>query len=128
MRKVIQGIGVSEYPFNKLSPTPEIAYRVWIFNAPRRAGNTTILIDCYIQLLMRGFEIHIQDHYDNNVAHDLLLRRIIDRLRIEHHGLTLLFNKQHYLMKVKQGDENMKHYEDYSEVKLRREEKRGCQR
>lgn len=118
MRKVIQGIRVSEYPFNKLESDPDVAYRVWIFNAPRRAGNTTILIDCYIQLLMRGSEIHIQDHYDGSVAHDNLLRRIADRLRIEHHSLTLLFNKQHYLMKIKQGDENMKHYEGYTEIKI----------
>lgn len=120
MRKVIQGIGVSEYPFNRLESAPDVAYRVWIFNAPRRAGNTTILIDCYIQLLMRGFEIHIQDHYNSDIAHDYLLRRIIDRLRIEHQSLTLLFNKRHYLMRLKQGDEDMKHYKDYTEVKFQR--------
>lgn len=118
MRKVIQGIGVSEYPFHRLSPTPEIAYRVWIFNAPRRAGSTTILVDCYIQLLMRGFEIHVQDHCDGNVAHDLLLRRIIDRLRKEHHSLTLLLNKNYYLLKIKQGDEDMRYYEGYTEIKI----------
>lgn len=120
MRKVIQEIGVSEYPYYRLSKSPEIAYKVRVFARTRRSGSTTILIDCYIQLLMRGFEIHIQDHYDGNVAHDLLLRRIIDRLRIEHHNLTLLFNKQYYLMKIKQCDEDMRYYEDYTEVKLQR--------
>lgn len=120
MRKVIQEIGVSEYPYYRLSKSPEIAYKVRVFTRIRRSGSTTILIDCYIQLLMRGFEIHIQDHYNSDIAHDYLLRRIIDRLRIEHQSLTLLFNKKHYLMRLKQGDEDMKHYKDYTEVKLQR--------
>lgn len=118
MRKTTQSIGVAEYPFYNLNPTPEIAYRVRVFTRHRRSGSTTILIDCYIQLLLRGFEIHIQDHYDGNVAHNLLLRRIIDRLRIEHHSLTLLLNKRYYLLKIKQDDEDMRCYEGYTKIKI----------
>lgn len=118
MKKVIQGIGVFEYPFHRLSPTPEIAYRVLSLITPRRAGNTTILIDCYIQLLMRGFEIYVEDHCCYIEATDDLVIRIINRLRMEHGGLTLLFNKRNYRMKIKQGDEDMRYYEYYTEIKL----------
>lgn len=51
----------------------------------RRSGNTTKLIDYYVQLLFSEREItDVKDHHDTQVAHDYLFRKIVDRLAFEH--------------------------------------------
>lgn len=50
----------------------------------RMTGNSTRLIDFYIQKLFTEKEIQVQDHYPEKKAHKLLFVRILKRLEFEH--------------------------------------------
>lgn len=59
------------------------------FSNRRRSGNTTRQVDSSIQWLFRhrGQYLSVRDHYGSRESSELLLRKIVQRLKAEH-GLT----------------------------------------
>ena len=55
-----------------------------VISPHRRSGNTTRLIDYYIQLLFVKGTITVIDHYDSDKSNKRLRGLILDRLRNEH--------------------------------------------
>ena len=55
-----------------------------IIKEGRMVGNTTRLVDYYIQELFKGGEVRIHDHYGSKQADRDLISRIRQRLTIEH--------------------------------------------
>ena len=55
-----------------------------IVNPERRSGNTTRLVDWYIQRIFEGKEIKVIDHHDDYGNNLSLYNRIIKRLISEH--------------------------------------------
>ncbi|MFT3994389.1 MAG: hypothetical protein QM660_08780 [Dysgonomonas sp.] len=119
MKKKTQVINITDYPFFNFRPDSKVAYTAYILNGTpymnysRRAGNTTLLIDSYIQLLMRGAEIEIADHYNSENAHLYLINRLLDRIKIEHSPITILCDKVNRRMKIKTGEENKEEFKNY---------------
>lgn len=60
---------------------------------PRQSGNSTRLIDFYIQELFRKNTIAVIDHYPIKEASVNLLERITDRLSREHCGTKFTVDK-----------------------------------
>ena len=50
----------------------------------RRVGNTTRLIDYYVQKLFRGGIVKVKDHHEHRHADEDLTCRIMERLKREH--------------------------------------------
>lgn len=85
--KEIININFNEYPFDNFTPDKNKVYRIdsrSLDTTCRKSGSTTLLADAYIQLLFRGAEIEIRDHYDYIQSHRLLGRLILRRLKSEH--------------------------------------------
>jgi len=72
----------------------------------RRIGNTTRLVDYYIQHLFNnpGDEIKIVDHYDVKPAHRYLLDRIINRLQLEHKSRVFIVDYDKNTLLLPQGE------------------------
>ena len=84
---------------SKLDDLTELLYR--------QNGQTTRLVDEYIQLLFTTGEIHIQDHYPTREANENLMERILDRLQYEHRMTkdNLSTSKSNFIIKYKQFEE-----------------------
>lgn len=50
----------------------------------RRIGNSTRLIDQYVQELFTKGEIQVFDHFDTQESHESLFKRVLNRLGFEH--------------------------------------------
>ena len=70
------------------------------YGVTRMIGNTTRLVDYYIQLLFTKKEITVRDHHDNNAAHLELFNRIINRMESEHGRLKLEIHKSNLTIKL----------------------------
>lgn len=55
-----------------------------ILGEPRRTGQSTRLVDRYIQDLFTFGRVEVRDHIDNPTCHELLLGRVKRRLENEH--------------------------------------------
>jgi hypothetical protein len=53
----------------------------------RRVGNSTRLLNYYIEELFSKRKVYIKDHYDHPKDHKELFHKVLNRLRVEH-GLT----------------------------------------
>lgn len=67
----------------------------------RRCGNTTRLVDQYIQLLFMYGQIHPHDHFHSRESDSLLFRRILDRLHYEHPNLEMDVRHHEGTMRIK---------------------------
>lgn len=56
----------------------------------RVCGNSTRQINFIVQKLFEGYAVDIKDHYDSNIMHNLLLKRVKNRLESD----KLLRNSQ----------------------------------
>ena len=69
----------------------------------RRSGNSTRLLDYYVQKLFQDGEVKISDHHPTRQASELLYKHFLRRLNIEH-NLTdkdIYFNNSNLLVKLK---------------------------
>lgn len=58
----------------------------------RRDGNTTRLVDFYIQLLFRGYTVKCLDHHklgEHRESNERLLNLILRRLALEHSQISI---------------------------------------
>lgn len=81
--------------WNKFCRIIKGEYKPVVFTFDKRAsGNTTRLVDHYIQELFTnvGSPINIRDHFEDNKAHRLIISRIITRLHNEHPGTDYSVN------------------------------------
>lgn len=102
---------------SKLDNLTELLYR--------QNGQTTRLVDEYIQLLFTTGEIHIQDHYPNRQANENLMERILDRLQHEHRMTkdSLSINRYNFIIKYKQFEEKQEIKKYHQECISRLKEK-----
>ena len=71
------------------NPEPKVVYKnnpAFVFK--RRSGNSTRLIDKYVQDLFDNGVVQVLDHYDSHESHKRLLRIFLARLSVEH-GCTM---------------------------------------
>ena len=67
-----------------LSPFVKPKYRT-LYKDYRRAGNTTRLIDMFIQDFFNEGECHIYDHYNTRQSRQRVFILVLQRLNREHH-------------------------------------------
>ena len=72
----------------------------------RRVGNTTRLIDYYIQKLFKEGKIFVADHYPSFNADRHLANKICDRMKLEHigHPIERLIKNRTIVIKFKDND------------------------
>lgn len=67
----------------------------------RMIGATTRLADEAIQELFNKGEVHIQDHYNKQIAHEYLLDKVLKRLSFEHPRIKIDTNKSKLLITIR---------------------------
>lgn len=73
-----------------------------IIEPGRRVGNTTRLIDYYVQELFNNFEqeIEIRDHFPHRRADEFLIERLVKRIRSEHPSFEYEINRNKRTIKL----------------------------
>lgn len=70
----------------------------------RRVGNSTRLIDFYIQELFEKGEVYCKDHFDHSKSHYYLFKKVTERLEREHKTLWYMnkfeINNKNYYIKI----------------------------
>lgn len=51
----------------------------------RKSGRTTRLVDGLVQELFNTGFCYVEDHYGSILANKMILRKLLDRLDLEHH-------------------------------------------
>lgn len=78
------------------------------YGTPRRTGQSTRLVDQYVQQLFTFGEIEVRDHFDSVSLHELLTERVLLRLKNEHHLLMpFIFREGTKITFVQGGDLNV---------------------
>ena len=87
-------------------------YRI-LYSPGRRVGNTTRLVDMFIQDFFTKGECQIYDHYGTRQAHERVFKLVLGRLKIEHRldDKTISIYKGNLILKwndyLKYKDNNM---------------------
>lgn len=81
---MISGRNFSGEPYTIASTAQEISKEEYEYLLTRRTGESTKRIDYFIQELFEKGETTISDHHDKMDSHKLLLRRVLERLDLEH--------------------------------------------
>ncbi len=92
------GLGTKKIEVTTLQDFPEEGY-----SFGRRTGNSTRIADHAIQLLFKGFKIHVKDSWQNGRHMDanyFLFIKIAERLEREHQGVKFKADKAHLTIEL----------------------------
>lgn len=87
-RGILYGLSNTEIKENTETMKPKITEK-------RADGNTTRLVDYYIQELFNNFGnfVIIKDHHDDQRSHKNLLNKVLKRLELEHKNIIVYVNR-----------------------------------